>query len=77
MMKYLQRFIEQNSTEQLLTALALAITVFIALYLLRALLTRKLAQWAKRSSTQWDDLLADVIGATQAASMEERRFTAS
>lgn len=64
MMKYLQRFIEQNSTEQLLTALALAVGAFIILYLARALLTRKLAQWAQRSSTQWDDLLADVIGAT-------------
>lgn len=64
MMKNLQRFIEQNSTEQLLTALALAVGAFIVLYVARALLTRKLKQWSQRSSTQWDDLLADVVGAT-------------
>ena len=63
-MKYLQRFIEQNSTEQLLTAAALAVLVFIALTIARRVLTRKLTQWAQRSATHWDDLFADVIGAT-------------
>ena len=64
MMKHLQHFFEQNSSEQLATAAALAIVAFIVLYFIRALLNRKLTHWAQRSRTQWDDVLADVVGAT-------------
>ncbi len=63
-MKYLQRFIEQNSTDDLLIACALVLLTFTILYFARMLLVSKLKQWSQRSSTLWDDLLTDVVSGT-------------
>ena len=63
-MKYMQRFIEQNSTEHLLIAAGFAILAFVVLYAVRRILTSKLTEWSKRSSTLWDDLLAELVAAT-------------
>lgn len=59
-----QRFLEKNTTEELLIAAGMAILAFIVLYAVRALLIRKLFQWSQRSATHWDDLLADIVAAT-------------
>ena len=63
-MKYLQRFIEQNSTDDLLIACGLFILTFSLLYFARMILVSKLSQWSQRSSTLWDDILADVVART-------------
>lgn len=63
-MKYLQRFIEQNGAEDIAIAVALALLSFTLLYAARRILSRKLAEWARRSASRWDDLLADVVAAT-------------
>jgi len=63
-MKYLQRFIEQNSTDDLLIACGLFILTFTLLYFARMILVSKLSQWSQRSSTLWDDILADVVART-------------
>ena len=63
-MKYLQRFIEQNSTDDLLIACGLALLTFSLLYFVRMVLVSKLTQWSQRSSMLWDDILTDVVART-------------
>ncbi len=59
-----QRFLDKNTPEELLLATGMAILAFTILYTVRALLIRKLFQWSQRSTTHWDDLLAEIVAAT-------------
>ncbi len=63
-MKNLQRFLEQNSPNEMLIACGLALLTFAVLYVVRMVLVSKLTQWSQRTSTLWDDLLTKVVAGT-------------
>lgn len=55
-----------NSLEGLAIALCVVLAIFVALLFVRRIVSARLLAWAKRSSAQWDDILAGVITSTHA-----------
>ncbi|MGH8688058.1 MAG: mechanosensitive ion channel family protein [Burkholderiales bacterium] len=59
------QMLRQNSAEAMLTAAAIALGVFAALWLSRAIVARVISRLARRTSTQLDDAVAAAVRATQ------------
>ena len=55
-----------NSPEELTIALCVVLAIFVALLFVRRLVSARLLAWARRSSAQWDDIMAGVIASTHA-----------
>jgi small-conductance mechanosensitive channel len=62
---YLDHIILANSVRQWLTALAVALAAFLALLLIRFLLVGRLSELAKRTTTEVDDVLVELVARTK------------
>lgn len=63
--QYLDQVFLNNSVKQWLTALAVALAAFVALLLLRFLLVGRLGELAKRTTTEVDDVLVELVARTK------------
>ena len=68
-MNSIQQLLNQNSLEALLTAGGMALAGFVCLTLIRAIVTKKLFQWSRKTASPWDDLAADVVASTHSLSL--------
>src|SRR5689334_21311071 len=62
---YLDYIFLANSVRQWLTALAVALTAFLALLVIRFLLVGRLSELAKRTTTEVDDVLVELVARTK------------
>ena len=63
--QFLDRVLYQNSIRQWAIAFAVALVVFFALLLVRYLLVGRLGATAKRTSTELDDILVELVARTR------------
>ena len=63
--QFLDHVFYQNSARQWAIAFAVAIVAFFALLLVRYLLVGRLGQTAKRTSTELDDILVEIVARTR------------
>ena len=63
-MEALHRLLEDNTTQTLLIAAAIAIGTFFVLISVRGFINTRLRTLAKRTTLGWDDLLVEVLGHT-------------
>ena len=63
--QYLDHVFFANSVRQWLTALAVAVAAFVALLLIRFLLVGRLSELAKRTTTEVDDVLVELVARTK------------
>lgn len=63
--QFFDRILFHNSMRQWTTALAVAVVAFFALLLLRALLVGRLGTIAKRTTTEVDDILVELVARTR------------
>lgn len=63
--QYLDHIVLANSVRQWLTALAVALAAFLALLLIRFLLVGRLSEIAKRTTTEVDDILVELVARTK------------
>jgi len=63
--QFLDRILFDNSMRQWLTALAVALAAFLALLLIRFLLVGRLGAIAKRTTTEVDDVLVELVARTK------------
>ncbi|MDR3410949.1 MAG: mechanosensitive ion channel family protein [Formivibrio sp.] len=68
-MNYFQRLLQKNTLEDLLIAGGMTLIFFGILFVIRAIIVKKLFQWSRRSATHWDDLFADVVASTHSLSL--------
>jgi len=55
---------ELNTQQELMIAVGIGVASFLILFIVRAIVVKKLHLWSRRSETLWDDLLADVVAST-------------
>lgn len=63
-MEFLQKLLENNSTEALAIAAGIATVAFFLFLSLRGFINTRLRKLAERTSVGWDNLLVDVLGGT-------------
>jgi len=63
--QFLDRVLYHNSMRQWAIAIAIALVAFLGLLLVRFVLVGRLGAVAKRTSTEWDDILVELVARTR------------